>query len=121
METYTVEKHWFTFVPPLFWSVILSFTVIMPFIIMFWALLRYKLDKIEVKDGLLCSRIGVIAIDKKTIPLDQISFITVRNDIISEWMGFGCIEVQSSAFAKAISYLYIKNPQGLVDFVNKNK
>ena len=121
MENYKAEKHWYFWMPGIFMSIILCFTIIIPIFILFWTWLRWKLDVLEIKDGCLYSRMGVICIDKKTIPLEQISFISVKTDVLSEAMKFGCIQVQSSAFAKAIQYPCIKNPDELINFVNAHK
>ena len=108
-----------TFSMPIF--IVVPIFMIVPILIFGITYLRWELDKIEVKDGCLYSRIGVISIDKKSIPLEQISFIGETTDIISQWIGFGNIQVQSSAFAKAIEYSCIANPQGLVKYVNEYK
>lgn len=121
MNSYVAEKHWYFWMPSILISILLCFTIILPILILLWTWLRWKTDKLEVKDGCLCSKIGIIFIDKKTIPLEQISFITEKTDILSEWLGFGCIQVQSSAFSKAIQYPCIKNPGELIKFVNNNK
>jgi uncharacterized membrane protein YdbT with pleckstrin-like domain len=121
METYEAKKHWWFWVPPVTISIIFLITLIIPIWIMLWAILRWNLDKIEIKDGCLYSRMGVIFIDKKTIPLEQISMVSEKADIISQWLGFGTIEVQSSAFGKAISYPWIKNPAEFIKVVNDYK
>lgn len=118
---YVIQKHWFHWVMPVIWSVIFCWTLIVPFIMLLYTFLRIKLDKIYIKDGCLYSRLGVILIDKKAIPLKQISFITVKADIISEWLKMGCIQIQSSAIASDITYLYIKEPDKMVEFVNNYK
>lgn len=118
---YKAEKHWWFWVPYVIFTLLLCWTIIIPIWLILWGLLRWKLDKIEIKDGNLYSRMGIIFIDKKTIPLDKISFITEKTDIISEWLKFGAIQINSSAFGKAIEYPCIKNPQGFIDFFNKAK
>jgi|GEM_PF-5570886 len=121
MESYVAKKHWWFWVGPCILSLILIFTVIAPIIILGFAFLRWKLDVIEVKDGCLYSRLGIIFIDKKTIPLEQISFVTEKTDILSQWLGFGTIQVQSSAFAKAIEYSCIEKPQNMIKYINEHK
>ena len=86
-----------------------------------YAFLRWKADTLEIKDGCLQSKKGVIFIDKKTIPIEQISFISEKTDIIAQSMGFGTIQVQSSAFAKTIDYLFISNPGEFIKRVNEYK
>ncbi len=121
MESYEAKKHWFHWVMPVIFSILLCWTIIIPIWLLLYTFLRIKFDKIEVKEGCLYSRMGLIIIDKKTIPLEQISFISIKADILSEMMHMGSIEVQSSAFAKAIRYLWIKEPQNLIDFINRCK
>lgn len=121
MNTYVVEKHWWFWVGPIILSMIFLFTIVIPIFILIWAALRWKFDKIEIKDGCLYSRIGIINIDKKTIPLEKISMINEKSDIISQWLDFGVIEIQSSAFGKSIQYPCIKHPVGLIEFYNKSK
>lgn len=121
MNSYLVKKHWWFWVGPVVWSLILCPIIFPPIIILTIAFLRWKLDKIEVKDGCLYSRIGIIHIDKKTIPLDKISFITEKTNIIAQCFGFGTIQIQSSAFAKDISYDCVSNPSEFVQFVNNVK
>ena len=121
METYEAKKHWFFWVPPVVVSLVFIWTIIIPIWYLLWAFLRWKLDKIEVKDGCLQSRIGILVIDKKTIPLEQISFVTEKQDIISQLLGFACIQVNSSAFGKAVEYPCIANPSEFVKFINDSK
>ena len=121
MESLEIKKHWWYWVSPIFWSVVLCWTIIAPLIYLPYAFLRWKLDKIEIKDGCLCSRLGIISIDKKTIPLDQISYIGEKTNIIAQSLGFGDIQVQCSAFAEAIAYPCIANAQELIQYVNEFK
>ena len=121
MEKYEAKKHWWHWVSPIFWSILLCWTIIFPIIILLYAFLRWKLDKIEVKEGCLYSRLGIIFIDKKTIPLEQISYIGESTNLIAQWLGFGDIQVQCSAFAKAIEYPCIINAQELIKIINDNK
>lgn len=121
METYEAKKHWWFWVPPVTISLIFLITLIIPIWVMLWAILRWNLDKIEIKDGCLYSRMGIIFIDKKTIPLEQISMVSEKTDIIAQWLGFGTIEVQSSAFGKTISYPWINNPAEFIKRVNDYK
>lgn len=121
MDTYIVKKHWFFWVAPIIWSLIFLPLVIIPIIILTVAFLRWKLDKIEVKNGCLYSRMGLFSIDKKTIPLSQISFISEKTNILAQCFGFSTIEIQSSAFAKDIFYPCIANASAFVDFVNSHK
>lgn len=121
METYEAKKHWWFWMPPVFVSLVFIWTVIIPIWYLLWAFLRWKLDKIEIKDGCLQSRMGIIVIDKKTVPLEQISFVSEKQDIISQLLGFACIQVNSSAFGKAIEYPCIANPSEFVKFINDNK
>lgn len=121
MQTYEAKKHWWFWVPPVTISLIFLITLIVPIWVMLWAVLRWKLDKIEIKDGCLYSRMGIIFIDKKTIPLEQISFVSEKSDIISQWLGFSCIQVNSSAFGKAIEYPCIANPSEFIKVINEYK
>lgn len=120
-EEYTVKKHWFHWVMPSIISILFCWTLIVPVFMLLYTFLRWKLDKIYIKDGCLYSRLGIIIIDKKAIPIKQISFITVKADIVSEWLKMGCIYVQSSAFSNDIRYLYIKDPDKMVSVVNNLK
>ena len=120
-NVYVAKKHWWFWVAPITFSILFLFTIIIPAWIMIYTVLRWKLDKIEIKDGCLYSRIGVIFIDKKSIPLEQISFVSEKTDIISQWLGFSCIQVNSSAFGKAIEYPCIANPAEFIQFINDYK
>lgn len=121
METYEAKKHWWFWVAPTLTSLILLITIIVPIWVMLYATLRWYLDKIIIKDGCLYSRMGVIFIDKKTIPLEQISFVSEKTNIISQWLGFSCIQVNSSAFGKAIEYPCIANPAEFIKVINDYK
>lgn len=124
MENLTVEKHWFTWFMPSLISIICICTLVLipvAIIIMLYTFLRWKFDKIEFKDGCFYSRIGLIMINRKSIPIEQISFIDIKADFISEAMHMGTIQVQSSAFAKAISYNFIKEPEKITQYVNAYK
>lgn len=121
MEVYSAKKHWWFWVPPILVSLVFIWTLIVPIWVMLYAFFRWKLDKIEIKDGCLYSRMGIIFIDKKTIPLDKISFVTEKSDIISELLKFACIQVNSSAFGKDIEYPCIANPTKFVDYINNYK
>lgn len=121
METYVAKKHWYFWVPYILMSVLFIWTIIIPIWLMLWALLRWNLDKIEIKEGCLYSRTGIIVIDKKTIPLEKISFVTEKSDIISESLKFACIQINSSAFGKAIQYPCIANPAEFIKFINDYK
>ncbi len=118
-ETYIAEKHWFFWVMPVIVSLLTIITVILPIFIMGWATLRWKLDKIEYKNGCLYSRLGVIFIDKKAIPLEKISVVSEKTDIISELLGFGSLVVQSSAMDSTITYTFIQKPTNFIEFLNK--
>ncbi|MBS6552951.1 MAG: hypothetical protein KH321_03295 [Clostridium sp.] len=121
METYIARKHWWFWVAPIFISLVFLITLIVPIWVMIAAFLRWKFDKIEIKDGCLISRMGIVFIDKKTIPLEQISFVSEKGDIISQWLGFSCIQVNSSAFGKAIEYPCIANPGEFIKVINDYK
>lgn len=116
---YIAKKHWWFWVAPVIISLIFLFTLIIPVWVMLWAILRWNLDKIEIKEGCLYSRMGVIFIDKKTVPLEQISFVSEKTDIISQWLGFSCIQINSSAFAKSIDYPFIANPSEFISTINE--
>lgn len=120
-NVYVAKKHWWFWMPYIFISLLLLFTIIIPLWLLIWAALRWKLDKIKIKDGCLYSREGVIFINKKTIPLEQISLVSEKSDILSEWLGFGVIEIQSSAFGKSINYPCIANPAEFIQFINDYK
>ena len=121
MENYIAKKHWWFWVTPALVSILFLFTLIIPIWVMLYAILRWNLDKLEIKDGCLYSRMGIIFIDKKTIPLEQISFVSEKTEIISQWLGFSCIQVNSSDFGKAIEYPCIANPSEFIKFINEHK
>jgi membrane protein YdbS with pleckstrin-like domain len=121
METYVAKKHWWFWVPYITLSILFIWTLIIPIWLILWAFFRWKLDKIEIKDGCLCSRLGIIIIDKKTIPLEKISFVSEKQDIISEMLGFACVQIQSSADSNAIIYPCIANSAEFVKKINELK
>lgn len=88
-------------------------------VIILHTLLRWQFDKIEYSDGFLNSRIGIISIDKKSIPLNKISMVSEQTNIIAQLFGFGDILVQSSAASSDIKYKYIDKPQDFVKFMNE--
>ena len=92
---YTAKKHWWFWIPYIFLSILFCWTIIIPIWLIIWAVLRWKLDKLEIKDGCLYSRTGILNIDKKSIPLEKISIINIKSDIISEALNFGQIEVKN--------------------------
>lgn len=110
------KSKWFLF-RPCFWGVILA-----PFLIGFlfigYALLRYKLDKIEIVNDTLYSRFGVFNVDIKTIPLNKISMVSIKKDLIGSMLGYSTIEVQSSALDSSISYSFIKEAESVVNEIN---
>lgn len=118
MENYIAKKHWFFWVVPSVISILFIWTIIVPIIVMGWAVLRYKLDVIEYKDGCLYSRLGVLNIDKKAIPIDKISMVSEKTNIIAQLLGFGSLEVQSSAFNSTIIYTCIEKPTDFITFLN---
>lgn len=127
-KKYVAKKHWWFWILPISYSLIflLLATIwqgMLLFIvwIMIWAILRWKFDKIEMKEGCLYSKMGIIFIDKKTIPLEQISFVSEKMDIISQLLGFACIQVNSSAYGKAIEYPCIANSSEFVKTFNEFK
>ena len=121
METYVAKKHWWFWVPYITLSILFIWTLIIPIWLILWAFFRWKLDKIEIKDGCLCSRLGIIIIDKKTIPLEKISFVSEKQDIISEMLGFACVQIQSYADSNAIIYPCIANSAEFVKKINELK
>ncbi len=117
MEKLIIEKSkWFLF-HSIFWGIIL-----LPFIIgiffIAYGLLRYKYDKIKIENGTFYSRFGLLNIDTKTIPLNKISMVSVKQDIIARLLNFGTIELQSSANNSTISYPFIKNADEIVKQIN---
>lgn len=117
MDKLIIKKSkWFLF-RPCFWGVILA-----PFLIGFlfigYALLRYKLDKIEIVNDTLYSRFGVFNVDIKTIPLNKISMVSVKKDLIGSMLGYSTIEVQSSALDSSISYSFIEEAESVVNEIN---
>lgn len=118
-DTYEAKKHWAIWLNPVVFSILFIWTIIIPIILLGWTALRWKLDKIEYKDGCLYSRIGVIFIDKKAIPLERISMVSEKTDIIAELLGFGNLVVQSSASDSTIVYSCIKKPAEFISFLNK--
>lgn len=121
MENYVAKKHWFFWMLPSFFALLTIWSIILPIVIFLIAYLRWKSDILEIKDGCIYSRTGVIFLDKKTIPIDKISFITEKSNILSEKIGFGMIQIQSSAYAKEITYPYIVNPSEFIQKVNEIK
>lgn len=118
---YEAKKHWFFWFFPVLFSLIFLFTLILPPIILLWAFLRWKFDKIEIKDGCLYSRLGVISIDKKVIPLDKISFASEKTDILGQLIGVGSLIIQSSASGGEIVYAYIDRPSEFIRMLNEAK
>ena len=114
-----IQKHWFFFVVPIVIGTLLLPVFGIGLLVYLWAFLRYKFDKVEIKDGQLYSRLGLINIDTKTIPLNKISMVSVKSDIFSELLGFGVIQVQSSAFNSTISYPYIKDAKKAAEIINE--
>lgn len=118
---YEAKKHWFFWFFPVLFSLIFLFTLILPPIILLWAFLRWKFDKIEIKDGCLYSRLGVISIDKKVIPLEKISFASEKTDILGQLIGVGSLIIQSSAASGQIVYAYIDRPSEFIRMLNEAK
>lgn len=137
MQEIQLYKHGFFFVKPFICS-ILIFIIISPAIFvnpkddwmigplamaisllpLIWAFLRFKLDKIEIKNGQLYSRIGLINIDTKTIALNKISMVSAKKNLITMLFDFGTIEIQSSAINSTITYPYIANITQIVNIIN---
>lgn len=130
---FEVKKHWWFWVAPVSIALVISFFIVrdnlsidiasftVPILIILWTGLRWQSDKIEIKDGYLYSQRGLFFIDRKTIPIEQISFVSEKTNIISQSLGFGSIVIQSSAFAKEIDYPYISNPGEFVKAINEAK
>lgn len=137
MIKYEVKKHWlFWGSPVLFSCILLAFVwplflfpttflvaaliILIPFT---WASLRWKLDIIQIKEDCLYSRIGVIFIDEKNIPLEQISFISQHKNIISSLLKCSDIQIQSSALGNnnIIQYRDIANAEEFISIINETK
>lgn len=119
MEKLEIKKSkWFIYTY-IFWGVILLPIFFIGIFVIIWALLRYKFDKIEIDENQLYSRLGLLNIDIKTIPLNKISMVSVKTDIISQLFGFGTIAVQSSAISSTIMYPFIDNASEIVNQINK--
>lgn len=119
METLEIKKSkWFLFSYIMLGVVLLPLFLIGIFIILF-GFLRYKVDKIEIRENQLYSRLGLLNIDIKTIPLDKISMVSVKTDIMSQLFNYGTIVVQSSAVNSTIIYPFIENPTEIVKEINK--
>lgn len=121
MENLEIKKHWLWWGWFVVFSILTVWSLIFPILILGYAFLRWKLDKIEIVDGILKSREGLICINKKAIPLDKISMVNTNTNFISEMLHAGDLIVQSSAENNAIKYSCIENPEIIVDFINKNK
>ena len=118
MEKLEIKKSkWFLF-PTLSIGLLLSPLIIGLFIIGY-GIARYKADKIEIADGQFFSRLGLFNIDIKTIPLSKISMVSVKTNLFTALLGYGTIEIQSSALNSTIEYPYIKNPVETVKEINK--
>lgn len=119
MEKLEIKKSiWFIVAYVLLGIVLLPVFFIGIFVII-WALLRYKFDKIEIDETQLYSRLGLVNIDIKTIPLNKISMVSVKTNIITQLLNFGTIEVQSSALNSTIMYPFIDNASEIVTQINK--
>lgn len=137
MFDYQVKKHWlFWFGPGLF--SFSFFLIVFPFIFepvlflcflpivlfpLLWAFLRWKFDIIGIKNGNFYSRLGIIFIDKKMIPIEQISFISQRQNFISNLLKCSNIEIQSSAIGNnnIIKYSDIANAEEFISIINDTK
>lgn len=119
LDNYEAKKHWWFWFGPVVVSILFCWTLIIPIALLGWTALRWKLDKIEYKDGCLYSRMGVIFIDKKAIPLERISMVSEKTDIIAELLGFGSLAIQSSASDSTIVYPCIQKPTDFINFLNK--
>ena len=118
MEKLEIKKSkWFIYKFIFLGVILLPILFIGAFVIL-WALLRYKFDKIEIDENQFYSRLGLLNIDIKTIPLNKISMVSAKTDIISQLLGFGTIEVQSSAMNSTIMYPYIDNVSDVVNKIN---
>lgn len=118
MEKIIIKKSkWFLFSPIVIGILLLPFIV--GIFIIAYGLLRYKFDKIEINDNQFYSRLGLFNIDIKTIPLNKISMVSAKKDIISTLLNYGTIEIQSSAISSKIAYPFIENVNSVVEQINQ--
>lgn len=140
MKVIKAEKHWlYWFVPVSISSIItllifasiyildknnidglvLLWLMIIPAIILFCYWLRWHFDTIEVKDGCLYSRNGIIFIKKEIIPLEKISYLSEETNLIGHIIKCGSLVIQSSADGRKIIYPLIYNPTDFIKKVNE--
>lgn len=119
MEEIILKKHWFSLVAPISIGLLLLPVAGLGLLVILWAILRFKFDVIKIDDKQLYSRFGLINIDEKMIPLNKISCINVKSDIISNMLGFGILSIQSSALNSEIMYPFIENASKAVTMINE--
>lgn len=140
MKVIRARKHWFYWFVPVSISMLIASLIVaciyildiynidgfvllwlmfIPVVILFCYWLRWQFDKIEVKNGCLYSRIGIILIKKEIIPLDKISYLSENTNLIGQIFKCGSLVIQSSADGKQIVYPLIYNPSEFIKKVNQ--
>ena len=100
-------------------GLILLWGMIIPAMILFCYWLRWHFDTIEVKDGCLYSRNGILLIKKEIIPLEKISYLSEETNLIGSLVKCGSLVIQSSADGRKIVYPLIYNPAEFIKKVNE--
>lgn len=118
METIEIKKSPIFFVRPILWGTFTLWLLCFGLLVYLWAWGRYKYDKLEIRDNQLYSKFGIFNVDVKTIPLNRISMVSAKTDVISEAFGFGTLQIQSSASNSTISYPYVKDVHKVVEIIN---
>ena len=140
MKTIRAKKHWLYWFVPVSVSLLITFLIVasiyilhinnidgfvllwlmmIPTLILFCYWLRWRFDTIEVKDGCLYSRIGILKIKKEIIPLEKISYLSENTNLIGQLIKCGSLVIQSSADGKEIVYPLIYNPSEFIKKVNQ--
>ena len=83
-------------------GLILLWLMIIPAIILLCYWLRWHFDTIEVKEGCLYARNGIILIKKEIIPLEKISYLSENTNLIGQLIKCGSLVIKSSADGKEI-------------------
>lgn len=105
IEIKVYRKHWFDLV----FSIALCY-----FIIGFYYVLRWWVDRIVVTNQAVYLRTGLIMRDIKRLPLRNILDVSYDQGFFGRIFGFGTVRISSTAISGIVGYKCMPNPNEMV-------
>ena len=105
IEIKRYRKHWFD----LLFSIVLCY-----FIIGFYFVLRWWVDRIVVTNQAVYARTGLIMRDVKRLPLRNIQDVSFKQGFFGRIFGFGTVSITSTTIGGIVGYNCMPNPNEMV-------